>query len=105
LSGGKGKSGSRPSARANRGHDALAQARRRNDEAERKAGRHLLRQAVERDAAIRRERGHRRFFVEEAIDRVLDDGEAELLDDTQQIGPARLRHGHAERILNRWLDV
>ena len=46
-----------------------------------------------------------RFVVEKAVDGILDDGEVELLDDAQQVGAARRRHGHAKRILNRGLNV
>ena len=102
----EGVAGGGPSAGADGGHQALAQPRRRHDEAERKAGRDFLRQAVEHDATIGRQRRQRRLFVvEKSIDGIFDHGEVELLDHAQQIGAARRRHGDAERILDRGLQI
>ena len=54
---------------------------------------------------IGRQRRQRRFVAEKAVDGVFDDGQAEFLDDAHQVGAPRRRHRHAQRILNRRLDV
>ena len=61
LCGGECKSRRGPAAGAHRSHDVLAQPKRRDDEAERQSRRHLLGQAVEHHATIRRQRGQRRL--------------------------------------------
>jgi len=82
------KSRRRPAARAHRSHDVFAQAKRRNDKAERQPGRHFWK-AFEHHATIRRERGQRRLVVKKSINGVFDDGEIELLDTRQESGAAR----------------
>ena len=101
----KAKPPRRPSAGSHRRNDAFAQTRWCHDEAERQARRHFLRKAVEHDAPVGCEHRQRRFVIEERVDIVFDDGEVEFLDDAQQIGAARRRHCHAQRILDDRLNV
>ena len=83
----------------------LAQSDRRADEAGRHARRNPLRQAVDQDAPIGRERGQRRVVAQEAIDAVLDQHQVELLGHLDEILPPPRREADAQRVVQQRLQI